>query len=770
MTSKQRVNGLSTDPASELQTLRKRLAEADAVLDAIRTGGIDALFVAGDRGGQVLELQGAEHDYRLLVEEMGEGAMTVTANGHLYFANRRLAAILGVPRDALTGSTLAEHIAPADRQAYQDWLQTGSPRPQRRMELDLLSAGGAKVPCHLSFTELPPAQKHGAFSVIVTDLSAHKSAEEAVRQSEHRLKTIVENLPIGVWFLDQQGQITYGNPTAAQIWGGKDFSRYSDRTGGSTGGSTGGDTGRNTGGSTGCGIAGSEPTLRELAVAPQQQAAVRAIRHGEMILNEELDILSLDGSRKTILSSAVPIHDREGEIVGAVVLNQDITDRKAAEEQIEQLAFFDALTQLPNRRLLIDRLGQVLAAIRRSAQHGAILFIDLDHFKDLNDSLGHDVGDQLLIQVAKRLSTCVRSRDTVARLGGDEFVVVLDGLSPEANRAAGQARSIAAKVQRTLAQPYELGTYIHHSTPSIGAALIDATEASVDELLKRADLAMYQAKEAGRNTLRFFDPEMQTAFDLRTRMEAQLREGLRAGQFVLHYQPQVDDAGQMIGAEALVRWAHPERGLLSPATFIHLAEESGLILQLGEWVLQAACAQLAAWSQHGSCDERTLAINISARQFREPHFVGMVRTALNRYGIRPHRLKLELTESLLLEDVEDTIHKMAALRELGLRFALDDFGTGYSSLSYLKRLPLDELKIDRSFVDEVTTDANDAAIVRAVLALAPQLGLPVIAEGVETDAQRRFLISNGCHGFQGYLFGRPGPADALNGDALNEHA
>ncbi|NBC46869.1 MAG: EAL domain-containing protein, partial [Gammaproteobacteria bacterium] len=307
--------------------------------------------------------------------------------------------------------------------------------------------------------------------------------------------------------------------------------------------------------------------------------------------------------------------------------------------------------------------------------------------------------------------------------------------------------------------------YIHHSTPSIGAALIDVTEASVDELLKRADLAMYQAKEAGRNTLRFFDPEMQTAFDLRTRMEAQLREGLRAGQFVLHYQPQVDDAGQMIGAEALVRWSHPERGLLSPATFIHLAEESGLILQLGEWVLQAACAQLAAWSQHGSCAERTLAINISARQFREPHFVGMVRTALDRYGIRPHRLKLELTESLLLEDVEDTIHKMAALRELGLRFALDDFGTGYSSLSYLKRLPLDELKIDRSFVDEVTTDANDAAIVRAVLALAPQLGLSVIAEGVETDAQRRFLISNGCHAFQGYLFGRPGPADALNENA-----
>lgn len=724
--------------ATEIESLRRRLAEAEAVLDAITGGQVDGLLVTGRHGSALVGLQGAEQDYRLMVEEMGEGAMTVTPDGVIYYANRRMAEMLGVTREALIGAALAERIAHDDRSGYEAWLQTESPRPQRRLKTRLLTDGGVPLSAHLSLTELPPEQKQGAFCVIATDLSAQERAEEAVRQSEQRLRTIVENVPIGIWFLNRQGRITYGNPTAEQIWGG---SRFDSRLGPDQG--------------------APHPSQRARACSPQERIAATALDAGEAILNQEIEIESLDGAHKTLLSSAVPIHDRDGQIAGAVLLNEDITARKETENQIEQLAFFDSLTQLPNRRLLLDRMSQMIAAMQRTAQHGALLFIDLDDFKHLNDSLGHDVGDQLLIQVGERLSGCVRARDTVARLGGDEFVVVLDGLSTRAERAADEARLIATKIQQRLSKPYQLGAYFHRITPSIGAALIDARDASVAELLKRADLAMYQAKEAGRNTLRFFDPEMQTTLALRTTLETQLREGLRSGQFILYFQPQVDKDEHLTGAEALVRWAHPERGLLSPNAFIHLAEESGLILQLGEWVLQAACAQLAAWSRQTARAQLSLAINISARQFRDPGFVAMVHTALHHHGIDPYKLKLELTESLLLEDVDATITKMAALRELGLRFALDDFGTGYSSLAYLKRLPLDELKIDRSFVDEVTTDLNDSAIVRAVLALAPQLGLSVIAEGVETDAQHRFLAHNGCHAFQGYLFGRPGPAEAL---------
>ena len=725
----------SVDPAAEIERLRARLAEAEAVLDAIRSGQIDALLVSDNRGEQVFTLKRAEHDYRLMVEEMGEGAMTLTANGRIYFTNRRLAALLGSTREQLLGSELIEHIAPADRAHYQDWLHTRSPRPQQRLEMALIDARGMAVPCHLSFTELPVAEKQGAFCVVATDLSARKQAEEALRVSEQRLKTIVEHLPIGVWFLDAVGRITFRNATAEHIWSGTQSS-------------------------------GPEQPEddKDRCVVAQEWPAMRAIMHGETRLNEELEIECLDSTHKIILNSAVPIRDGNGQIAGAVVLNQDITERKASEDRIEQLAFYDALTGLPNRRLLLDRLGQIQTTVKRHGGHGALLFIDLDHFKDLNDSLGHDVGDLLLVQVAQRLQAGMRASDTVARLGGDEFVVVLDDLSREPEEAAEQTRHIGLKLWQTLNQPYQLGTHVHHSTPSIGATLIDATQPSVEDLLKRADLAMYQSKNAGRNQLRFFDPQMQTALELRTSLEAQLHEGLQHEQLLLYYQPQVDEHGRVIGVEALLRWNHPERGLLTPDVFIHLAETSGLILKLGAWVLDAACAQLSRWS---SADQRlpapatSIAINISARQFLDPQFVELVQAALQRYAIDPHQLKLELTESLLLQDVEETIAKMSALRALGLRFALDDFGTGYSSLAYLKRLPIDELKIDRSFVADVTTDVNDAAIVRAILALAPKLGLSVIAEGVETEDQHRFLSAHGCRAFQGYLFGKPAPASAM---------
>ncbi|MCX7172957.1 MAG: EAL domain-containing protein [Proteobacteria bacterium] len=456
--------------------------------------------------------------------------------------------------------------------------------------------------------------------------------------------------------------------------------------------------------------------------------------------------------------SITAVLDEQDKVTHYVAAFTDITQHKRAEDKIQQLAFSDPLTGLPNRRLLLDRLQQALAASTRSKRQGALLFIDLDDFKNLNDTLGHDKGDLLLQQVAQRLATCVREGDTVARLGGDEFVVMLEDLSENLQEAATQTEIVGEKILVALNQAYPLAGQPHHSTPSIGVALFDEHDNSVDELLKRADLAMYQAKAAGRNTLRFFDPRMQAVVSARVALEADLRLGLQEKQFLLYYQPQVDGDGCLTGAEALIRWQHPSRGLVSPFEFIALAEETGLILPLGYWVLETACDQLVAWASQEETAGLMLAVNVSAKQFRHRDFVGQVMAVLDCTGANPLKLKLELTESLLLENVEDVIAKMTALKAIGVSFSLDDFGTGYSSLSYLKRLPLDQLKIDQSFVRDVLTDSNDASIAKTIVALAQGLGLAVIAEGVETTAQRDFLASHGCHSYQGYLFGRPGLA------------
>lgn len=435
----------------------------------------------------------------------------------------------------------------------------------------------------------------------------------------------------------------------------------------------------------------------------------------------------------------------------------DITERKLAEDKIYELAFYDSLTGLPNRRLLLDRLKQLLASRVRSGKHGALLFVDLDNFKTLNDTLGHDVGDMLLQQVAKRLVSCVRDGDTVARLGGDEFIVMLEDLSEVVQEAATQAEAVGAKLLVALNQSYQLAGLEYRSTPSIGVTIFIDHRGSIDELLKRADLAMYQAKAAGRNTLRFYDPAVQANVMQRAALETDLYRAFEEGQFLLYYQPQVSGASSIFGAEALLRWEHPERGIVSPAEFISLAEETGLILPLGHWVLLSACRQLVSWARQPEFANLNVAVNVSASQLRLPNFVEEVLSVLQHTGANPGRLKLELTESLLVTDVEDIIGKMAALKGKGVGFSLDDFGTGYSSLSYLKRLPLDQLKIDKGFVRDILSDANDAAIAKMIIALAETIGLSVIAEGVEHDAQKEFLARHGCHAYQGYLFSRPLP-------------
>ncbi|WP_295960720.1 EAL domain-containing protein [Rhodoferax sp.] len=452
------------------------------------------------------------------------------------------------------------------------------------------------------------------------------------------------------------------------------------------------------------------------------------------------------------------VYDVAGEVSYFVATLSDITLRKAAEDQIRQLAFFDPLTELPNRRLLMDRLQRALTSSERNKRTGALLFIDLDNFKTLNDTRGHDQGDQLLRQAAKRLSGCIRDCDTVARLGGDEFLVVLENLDGNLAVAAADVRAVGEKIVAALNQPYELGDFDFNSTASVGVALYSGLSLSMDELLKQADLAMYQAKAAGRNGLRFFDPAMQAVVNARAALEADLRLAIAQQHFELHYQPQVDEEGRVIGAEALLRWPHPVRGMVSPASFIPLAEDTGHILPLGHWVLETACKQLVVWAQQPQLEGLMLAVNVSARQFREANFVDGVLALLAATGANPQRLKLELTESMLIDNLEEMVGKMTALQARGIGLSLDDFGTGYSSLSYLKRLPLDQLKIDQSFVRDVLTDPSDAAIARTVVALAHNLGLGVMAEGVETLEQKEFLAQCGCHAYQGFLFSRALPA------------
>jgi diguanylate cyclase (GGDEF)-like protein/PAS domain S-box-containing protein len=437
---------------------------------------------------------------------------------------------------------------------------------------------------------------------------------------------------------------------------------------------------------------------------------------------------------------------------------RDISERKADEERIRLLAFHDSLTLLPNRQLLLDRLRQALTSSARNGWNGALLFIDLDDFKTLNDTLGHQTGDLLLQNVALRLTDCVRGGDTVARLGGDEFVVILEELSDQANEAGAQVEFVGEKILASLREPYQLGTRVYRSTSSIGATLFNKNHQEVGDLLKQADIAMYQAKKAGRNTMRFFDPEMQKTINERVALEAELLRAIEFHQLHLYYQIQMDHSRRPLGAEALIRWIHPEYGIVSPAKFIPLAEETGLILPIGNWVLKTACAQIKSWERDEETRNLALAINVSASQFHQADFVEQVQAVVKNYSINPYLLKLELTESMLLGDIDNTVTTMNRLSMIGVQLSLDDFGTGYSSLQYLKKLPLNQIKIDQSFVRDITTDPNDIAIVKTIIAMAESLGLEVIAEGVETEQQQLLLLGNGCNHYQGYLFGRPMPA------------
>ncbi len=573
------------------------------------------------------------------------------------------------------------------------------------------------------------AQVEQARDTAEAALAERKRAQATLQASEQRSRIILQHSPTGILHYDNDLVVTYCNDRIVHIL------RLSRED------------------LLGCDM---------VAIAdPRVLPALRAAIEGRQGSYEGELIVSRNDTRVWVAMSCIPFHSDRGLDEGGIAFIEDITERRRSEDEIRNLAYYDPLTRLPNRRLMLDRLGHAMTASNRSREFGALMILDLDHFKSINDTQGHDVGDRLLLEVAQRLSACLRQGDTVARLGGDEYVIVLEGLGDTEQVAATYAENVAEKIRLAINLPYVLGgnEAEYFNTTSIGVTLFCGQGEVAETLLKQADLALYQAKGAGRNAIRFFNPAMQQAIETRTSLTGALRRGLEKGEFLLHYQPQVDRNGRLIGAEALIRWVSAEQGLISPAQFIPLAEESGLILAMGQWVLDTACAQLKTWARSIHTRDLRLSVNVSARQFHQPEFVKAVRQSLLASGADPARLKLELTESVVLDNVDTVVSRMRQMNALGVGFALDDFGIGYSSLSYLKRLPLDQVKIDQSFVRDIPGDANDAAIVRAILAMSHSLGLEVVAEGVETEQQREFLALHDCHGYQGYLFSRPVPID-----------
>ncbi|WED20546.1 bacteriohemerythrin [Vibrio sp. JC009] len=464
-----------------------------------------------------------------------------------------------------------------------------------------------------------------------------------------------------------------------------------------------------------------------------------------------------DGELRWIECRGQIVHNEDGVPEKLEGFVRDITEQKENEQKIVKLAYYDPLTMLPNRRLLLDRLNHSLAVGERNDKYNALLFIDIDNFKTINDSHGHDYGDLLLKQAARKIQQCIRKGDTLARIGGDEFVVILSDLSSDEIEAASRTELVADKIRRVTSVPYEINNLQFNSSASIGMALFNDNSVPSLDLMKFADIAMYQAKQSGKNSACFYDPMMQQEISERLRLESELRKAITNKHFELYYQPQIDTHNNITGAEALIRWTHPEDGLISPDSFIPLAEETGLIVPIGDWVVESACQQLKKWQQNRSTSHLTLSVNVSYKQFRQPDFVFKISELMTKYGVEKGKLKIELTETMLVDDMETTISHMEKLKEQGIQFSLDDFGTGYSSLQYLKQLPLSQLKIDRSFVSELESNLNDQSIVKTIILMANALGIDVIAEGVETQKQRSYLGTHGCLSYQGYLYSKPVP-------------
>jgi diguanylate cyclase (GGDEF)-like protein/PAS domain S-box-containing protein len=713
----------------------RRICAADGVTP-INEGFIEDI---SERKWAEMQLRESEEHYRATFEQAAVGIVHTSLEGRVLRCNSRFAEIIGYPAEEVSGLTIQQITAPGDAAATAGALDqlAGGESGTIILEKRYIRKDGSRTWVRATASIQRDSEGRALhFITFVADINARKAAEarlsealETLQASEARYRTVFQTSidPLCITRLSD-GEFIDVNRAFLEVTG---FAR--DEV-----------------------IGHSTLGLGIWADQHDRQIAVRALQENSAFRDIRARFRKKSGEIFWVMLSASVI-----EIEGTPCLLgvfRDLSDAKAAEDKIQTLVFYDQLTRLPNRRMLLERVKTAQGRGSEPSRERAMLLLDLDEFKKLNDTLGHQAGDLLLREVARRLTSCVRGTDTVARCGGDEFAVLLENLGRIPEPAATHAQLVAAKILTALSQPYSLAGQKYHCHCSIGVTVFGNEPGTPHQVLQQAELALHQAKAEGRNAVRFFAPDLRHAADTRVAIEQDLHQAINRKQFVLHYQPQVDSTG-LIGVEALIRWNHPERGLLAPSEFIHMAEETELILPLGGWVLESACTQIAAWAQRKKSANIALAVNISARQFRRPEFVDEVLAVLYRTGANPQNLKLELTESMLLEDVKGVIAKMTILKSHGLRFSLDDFGTGYSSLSYLKRLPLDQLKIDRAFVQDILGDVTSGAIAQTIVSLSRAMGLSVIAEGVETEQQRDFLVHLGCDAFQGYLIGYPLPIE-----------
>ncbi len=677
----------------------------------------------------------SEKEFRLLAEAMPQIVWIASADGLNIYHNQQWVDYTGLSLEEGYGLGWCKSFHPDDKQRARDaWQYAVNNNAEYSLECQLRRADG--IYRWWLVRGIPIYDEHGKVCKwfgTCTDIHEIKETERILREEERLLADSQAIAHIGSWMIDIS--------TGTIIWSEETFQLYGLSP-----------------------LTDKPPKADQFfeLLHPDDRQRMKdwldAISSGKQPSELEFRTCPVNGSSRYLLRNGVLETDSNGKPLRIIGTVQDITERKKAEETIYDLGYYDPLTHLPNRQLMLDRLKQALISRKLKNRYGAILFIDLNNFKMLNDTKGHDIGDLLLIEVSRHLKTAVHEDDTVARTGGDEFVVLIDTLDKAIDLAATQAESVGQRILNSISQPFNLQGYEYRCSASIGIALFHSHEISVEELLKQADIAMNQAKQFGHNTIHFFDPEIQIALEFRVQLESWMRKALQ-NEYKLYFQIQVDDENNATGAEVLIRWIHPEMGMISPADFISLAEETGLIIPIGQWVLETACTQLKAWEHNQKTRHLKLAVNVSAKQFSQPDFVKQVLAILDQTGANPDRLKLELTESMLAHNVEDIITKMKALREKGVRFSLDDFGTGFSSLSYLKRLPFNQLKIDQSFVRDALIDPNNAAIIRTIIDLGQSLGMDIIAEGVETEEQRNFLVTHGCKHYQGYLFSKPLPLD-----------
>ena len=678
--------------------------------------------------GRKAELSAEKERYFDLYELAPVGYCTLNEEGETLQANLTATILLGTPKSALIHRLISKFIVNEDQDIfYLHRKRLLSTRQPQTCEVRMQKSDGSQLWAQLNSSISKNKQNKIILNVMLHDITERKKS-----QSDLSIAAIAFESQNGIVITDTKGIILRTNQAFSRI------------------------TGFN-----------SEDTIGKPITI------VKSGRHDKQFYDLMWSTLKTQGRwqgevwnrRKNgeIYAELLTITAVKSEGLGAThyVGNfSDITEDKESEAAIHRLAYYDALTGLPNRRLLQDRITQAIASSDRSGAYGAVLFVDVDHFKTLNDTRGHNMGDLLLVDVAQRLRSSVRQSDTVGRQGGDEFVILLDNLSSDMTEAATMSQQLGEKLREAMEKPFNLNGVEYNCKISIGISLL-TKEDTIDDLLRQADLALYKAKDAGRNTLRFFDSAMQEALNLRTALESELNDAISQEQFRLYYQPQVDRKGHIKSLEALIRWSHPQRGLVAPDDFIHLAEETGLILTIGKWVMETACSQLKQWEMHPHTSALKIAVNVSAKEFRQSDYVAQVERIIKVSGINPLLLKLELTESIVVENMKDTIEKMNALKQFGITFSMDDFGTGFSSLSYLAQLPLDQLKIDKSFVVNIPGTKNDEMITRTIITMGRGLEMNVIAEGVETLAQREFLESNGCTAYQGYLFNRPLPITEL---------